>query len=74
MAGHGDQEARDRAHDAEFGVLADRMISIVRLIGAASGRSEIAGLSNARYASATRLAPSRPWSTPSRPKDSCAAN
>ena len=49
MAGHGDQEARDRAHDAEFGVLADRMISIVRLIGATSGRSEIAGLSNARY-------------------------
>ena len=49
MAGHDDQEARDRAHDGELGSLADRMISIVRLIGAASGRSQIAGLSNARY-------------------------
>jgi DNA-binding MarR family transcriptional regulator len=47
--GHGDQEARDRARDGEFGSLADRMISVVRLMGAASGRSEIAGLSNARY-------------------------
>ena len=43
------REARDRAHDGELGSLADRMIAIVRLIGATSGRSEIAGLSNARY-------------------------
>jgi DNA-binding MarR family transcriptional regulator len=47
-AGHGDQAARDRARD-ELGSLADRMIAVVRLIGAASGRGEIAGLSNARY-------------------------
>ena len=31
------------------GELADRMISVVRRIGAASSRNEIAGLSNARY-------------------------
>jgi DNA-binding MarR family transcriptional regulator len=48
-AGHEGREAPERAHGGEFGSLADRMISVVRLIGAASGRKEIAGLSNARY-------------------------
>jgi DNA-binding MarR family transcriptional regulator len=42
-------EAQDRAPDGELGSLAERMITVVRLLGAASGRSEIAGLSNARY-------------------------
>jgi DNA-binding MarR family transcriptional regulator len=49
QAAREDLEARERAHGGEFGSLADRMISVVRLIGAASGRKEIAGLSNARY-------------------------
>ena len=48
-AGHEDRQGRERAHGGEFGSLADRMIAVVRLIGAASGRKEIAGLSNARY-------------------------
>jgi DNA-binding MarR family transcriptional regulator len=48
-AGQQDRQARARPHGGEFGSLADRMISVVRLIGAVSGRKEIAGLSNARY-------------------------
>jgi len=48
-AGYEDRQARERAHGGEFGSLADRMIAVVRLIGATSGRKEIAGLSNARY-------------------------